>query len=77
MFYSLGLDAVVVGSVLGLGLGTAIVCFLVYAAFRAVRSDGEPDSVPRLMNNWPSLTRHDIQRPPFNTVRRDVDVIEW
>lgn len=77
MFYAIGLDTVVVGSVLGLVLGTAIICFLVYAAFRAVRSDGEPDAVPRLMNNWPSLTRHDIQRPHFDSARRDVDVIEW
>ncbi len=77
MLYALSVDAVLVGGALGLILGAMIVCFLVYAAFRAVQPEHEPDTAARPLSSWPSLSRHDSYRPPLETSRRDLDVIEW
>ncbi|MGQ9889519.1 MAG: hypothetical protein ACUVSX_13665 [Aggregatilineales bacterium] len=77
MLYALSVDAVLVGGVLGLILGVLIVCLLVYAAFRAVHPEHELDAAARPLSSWPSLTRYDSHRPPLETHRRDLDIIEW
>lgn len=76
MLYALSADVVLVGSALGLVLGALIVCFLVYAACRAVRSGHEPDLTARPPGSWPRLNRYDSYRPHLETSRRDLDVME-
>jgi hypothetical protein len=77
MPYALDIGTVIVGAFLGLGLGTAIVVFLVYAALRAVCPDGDSNTDARLINGGPPLTRHDTHYAYFEAARRDLDVIDW
>lgn len=77
MFYAVDINAVVVGGMLGLALGILVICFLLYAAFRAVRTGSVPDSASRLVNGWPSLTRHETQFSRYDPTRHNLDTIEW
>lgn len=77
MFYAVDLNTVLAGGILGLALGAGIICFLVYAAFRAVRSDGEPHTESRLRYHMSPLSKYETQRAYFNPALHDLDTVDW